>query len=171
MMRFANCGVQLRAEDGTAHMLLKDMAVSAVPPGRYRASINCFGAYPRSAMYGSQDLMLNPWFNLSPATRLPIDITATHGGGGVNGSVSGNDSQLRFIVLFPQTGGEPYAIVTAPSTDFNIENVAPGAYTAYALTQDAEFRNPDFVRTLTGGTPVQVEEGKEQKIEIPGVVR
>lgn len=51
--------------------------------------------------------------------------------------------------------------------------LAPGVYIAYRFSSaDAEeYRNPDFLRSLTGGTPVQVTKDGESAIKITGAVR
>ena len=56
--------------------------------------------------------------------------------------------------------------------EFQFANLAPGSYTAWAFTgNDVEFRNPDFLRNLSGGVPIQVEDNKEQEITLDGVSR
>jgi len=44
---------------------------------------------------------------------------------------------------------------------------------AYAFLDDVEieYRNPQFLRSLSGGVGVQVEDGSEKSVTIPGVER
>jgi hypothetical protein len=42
---------------------------------------------------------------------------------------------------------------------------------AFANINDVEYRNPEFLKTLTGGVAVQVEDGSEKTITIAGVSR
>jgi hypothetical protein len=56
---------------------------------------------------------------------------------------------------------------------FEARNLAPGSYMAYAFSNpdDIEFRNPQFLQSLSGGVLVQVEDGSEKNITIPAVTR
>jgi hypothetical protein len=130
------------------------------------------GAYVRSATYGSQDLLASPVIAVSSGATITLDIVAANGGGTITGNIENGGDKLASILLVPQFAGDLVAQPAEPG-EFELSNIAPGAYLAYAFSniEDVEFRNPDFIRTLTGGVPVDVEDGKEQKITIPGVVK
>jgi hypothetical protein len=135
--------------------------------------VQCFDAYLVSATYGTQDLAAHPDVVISSGSALPFEIVSAHGGGTVTAKVESAPKPGAMILLFPQGGGDPIASVDDRSNEFEFRNVAPGAYVAYAFSniEDVEYRNPEFIRTLTGGVPVQVEDGKAQKITIPGVTQ
>jgi hypothetical protein len=133
--------------------------------------LQCFNAYVRSALYGSQDLMANPEVTVAPGGAVSIDILATNGSGTLTGRIE-NAGDNPWILLVPQFLGDAVFQTVEPQ-DFDMVNLAPGNYLAYAFSsgKDIEFRNRDFIRTLTGGVTVQIEDGKESKVTIPGVVR
>ncbi len=73
---------------------------------------------------------------------------------------------------YPRLAGDPVEM-TVQAQQFQVPNLAPGAWTVYAFSngEEIEYLNREFVRTLTGGVPAEIEAGKETKITIPGVVR
>ena len=56
---------------------------------------------------------------------------------------------------------------------FAADTLAPGVYAAYAFlnSDEIEYRNPQFLRALSGGVAVHVEEGSDQSISITDVIR
>jgi hypothetical protein len=190
------CGVSLRptgGRGGTIHRArspqrmapqgaaqqpsLVESTIAGVPPGPYRVVINCNGAYVHSAAMGSQDLLANPVLTVQPGVQTqPIQVLAVRGGGSVTGTVSGDNQPTAGVLLVPQfesTG--PVAGEASRDNEegeglqFEFESLAPGAYLAYAFPNmdDLEYRNPEFLKTLSGGVSVQVEDGAEKKIALP----
>jgi protocatechuate 3,4-dioxygenase beta subunit len=164
----------------------EEMRIAGVRPGNYRVNVQCAGAYVRSAMAGTQDLLSNPILTIVPgAAPTPIEILASAGGGTVNGIVERKEQvhdESIHVLLVPQ-----FAPTTGPmladtlfdqsesgaKPEFFFSNVTPGNYVAYAFSGDAEieFRNPEFLKGLSGGVAVQVTDQAEVKITIPGVLR
>jgi hypothetical protein len=163
------CSPLLRGADGASMIAPPGKSITGVPVGRYRLIVQCFNAWVRSATYGSQDVVANPEFMITPGATL--DIVAAYGSGTVSGTLESPGDKLAWILFVPQIGGDAVAQPVQPG-EFEL-NLGPGSWLAYAVSniEDVEFRNREIVRTLTGGVPVQVENGKETKITIPGVVR
>jgi hypothetical protein len=158
--------------------------MSGVLPGAYRASIQCFGGYVTSAMYGSQDLLANPVLTVQPGTApSPIEIVAPHGGGTVTGTLSyhaANKVSSAGVLLAPQFSASTGPVIDQAfdpgqtgALQFAFGNLAPGRYIAYAFSNinEVEFRNPETLQSLSGGVSVEVEDHAEKKIAIDGVVR
>jgi protocatechuate 3,4-dioxygenase beta subunit len=160
-------------------------AFRGVMPGAYLVSPTCYGCYARSAMSGSQDLLANPVLTIQPGTAPPpIEIVATSGGGTIRGLVSADSSSSPVgacVLLVPQFAGSTGPVLVnayqfsdqAVGFRFEARNLAPGSYMAYAFSNpdDIEFRNPQFLQSLSGGVLVQVEDGSEKNITIPAVTR
>ena len=167
------CTISLRSADGGQDSVyFSGRPVADVRPGRYRAVPQCYGAYVRSVLFGSQDLLANPELRVAPGTTTSIEITATHDVGTLTGDVVSSTATQVSLILIPRFAGDPVLMSVAPH-EFQVPNLAPGTWTVYAFSdsKDIEFRNREFIRTLTGGVPVEIEAGKEAKISIPGVVR
>lgn len=154
--------------------------IAGVLPGRYRVDIECNGAYVRSATWGTQDLLANPIVTISPDGQSPIEVQAVEGGGRVTGTVA-NASGGPGVLLVPQfdNSSGPRMMVAFSGGDdsgarqFRFFNLAPGAYVVYAFSNwnEVEYRNPDFLKSLSGGVSVRVDENGEQKITIAEVIR
>ncbi len=150
-----------------------------VPPGRYRVSFQCFGGYARSAMSGTHDLAADPILTVEPGVApSPIEVTLFPGGGTVKGTLA-FDGSSAVVVLVPQfssiEGAEKIfaqRLGGESKLEFQTEGLAPGSYMVWAFTrQDIEYRNPEFLRSLSGGLVVQVDADAEKEIAIEGVVR
>ena len=137
--------------------------------GRQRVSFACYGAYIHSAYAGAQDLLANPILTIIPGTQPPpIEILATHGGGTIQGkldeSAAAGGAQ---VLLVPQSAAPSGVVVqTVPANfgKFVFSNVAPGTYNLYAFASaDIEYRNPEFLKTLSGGESVQIDSDDAQK--------
>ena len=152
--------------------------IRAVPPGKYRVSFQCFGGYARSAMSGTHDLAADPILTVEPGVvPSPIEVTLFPGGGSLKGTLA-FDGPSAVIVLVPQFSSVEGAekvfaqrLGGGNKLEFQTDNLAPGSYMVWAFTrQDIEYRNPEFLRTLSGGVVVQIDDDAEKEITIDGVV-
>jgi hypothetical protein len=149
-----------------------------VLPGEYQVHFLCFGAYVQSASFGGADLLRNPVVTIPADAPLPsLEIDYTPGGGAL---------QARFTVIpfnavllvpdFPTSNGPELQRVNrilgiVPDRDmFQFSNLTPGDYTIYTFPkfEDVEFRNPEFLRALSGGTRVHIEDGEIAELTITG---
>jgi len=159
------------------------VVIAGVSPGRYSVSVQCFGAYPRSATSGAQDLGVNPMLTVLPGvTPAPIQIVATYGGGSIagklmpDGASALDQASVLLIPQFPSPAGPQLAPAFRSPDDparlrFQFAALAPGSYTAWAFaTRDIEFRNPEFLRTLSAGVVVQIDGNDPKELSIDGVV-
>ena len=92
--------------------------LAGVLPGVYRVLIKCSGAYVRSAMSGSQDLLANPFLTVQPGVEPPaLEILAAGGGGRVTGALSGiaklADALILLVPQFVQSTGPVTAQASA----------------------------------------------------------
>ncbi len=189
-VRSDQCMVYLSAIslDGSARpartVVMQDGVLHDVMAGKHRVSIQCFDGYVRSALAGTQDLLANPVINVLPgATAPPIEILATHGGGKLttklDTSIQSGFANLQ-ILLMPQfsgtTGPEHREInngarqSTSPFT-FAFNGLAPGTYAIYAFgSTNHEYRNAEFLKSLSGGQTIQIDDGSEKEITIDKVM-
>jgi hypothetical protein len=159
-------------QDG--HFTLDD-----VLPGEYQIHFLCFGAYVQSASFGGVDLVRNPVVAIPADAPLPsLEIDYTPGGG---------ELQAKFTVMpfnavllvpdFPTPNGPELQRVNrflgiVPDRDmFQFSNLTPGDYTIYTFPkfEDVELRNPAFLRALSGGTRVHIEDGEIAELTITAV--
>jgi hypothetical protein len=157
-----------------------------VLPGTYRLSFNCYAGYVASVQWAGNDLLTDLLLTLQPGIDpAPVEVTARFGGGALSGDLKLGDSanvEQAGILLVPQftsATGPVTATATkpAPSTSeppvFEFANLAPGHYLAYAFANlsEVEFRNPEYLRSLTGGTSVEIADGKQANITLTDLVR
>jgi len=136
-------------------------------PGRYRVRVLCGNAYVVSATLGNADLLASPQITVVPgATPAPIEIVARHGGGTIAGTLKLDQApagETLSVLLVPQVSTREPVMSPVPSqsgSQFLFDSLAPGDYTLYAFSTDQiEYRNPEFLRGLTGGDSVHVEDG------------
>ena len=161
------------------------LAVRGVVPGAYRVGVNCSGGYPQTMISGGHDLLADPIVAVQPGVAPPaLEIVAHYGGGTIQGTVlvdSSPKSDSIWVLLVPQFPGSAGPTLLTAYQDavegdgfhFSADWLAPGAYMAYAfLNQDGiEYRNPQFLQSLTQGVRVQVEDGSKKTITISGVER
>jgi hypothetical protein len=159
-----------------------DAMIPEVPPGNYGVTIQCFGAYARSATSGTQDFGSDPVLAVSPGVAPPaIQIVATYGGGSINGKLRADPTLSPgnvTVILVPQFSSPAGLRVTQVLPDpgnpnqlqFQFQGLAPGAYSAWAFANaDIEYRSADFLRALSGGTAVQVDESGVKDLTLNGV--
>jgi hypothetical protein len=138
-------------------------------PGEYLARIRCFGGYPQSATFGGAELLENPVIKISAAPLPPMDVRFKPGGGTLNVKFEAQVSRPAVVLVVP--GFSPSAGPVLHPAGAVIPNLAPGDYMVYGLAQyeDAEFRNPAFLETLSAGTKVHMEDGKTAEVTIASV--
>jgi hypothetical protein len=145
-------------------------------PGSYNLTIACGASYVTSALWGSQDLLANPEITIQPgAAPPPVEIVAHLGGGSVQGKLvlKSQPTEPPGILLVPQFSGSTGPVMEplygqGTERQFSFQSLAPGDYLAYAFShcEDIEFRNPAFLRNLSGGVLVHVQEGADSNAEI-----
>ena len=187
----AMCGADLRSTAvlmGPTYSRVKskpgEFMLKQVLPGIYRVSVQCFGGYANSVTFGDQDLLANPLVEIrAGAVPPPIETTAAYGGGSIRGTVSvpGYQDNTLLVIVVPQStasiGPIPVFAVRrngqAGPWEFRAANLAPGSYTVYCfpMSPQIEFRNPEFLRTLRGGTSVQVADRSEAQVAITEMAR
>jgi uncharacterized protein (DUF2141 family) len=157
-----------------------DKPALTTAPGSYRVQIDCTGAYARSARWGTQDLFANPAITIPPEVVPPIEIVATHGGGTVAAKLTIEESlpaPAPFVLLLPQFLSTGPVVMTGYGTkgelNFSQQGLAPGSYVLYAFSDRnvVAYREPDFLRSLTGGAAVQVEDDTSRTVTLQGFVK
>ena len=126
----------------------------------------------------------------------PIEVNARFGGGTLEVEVGPGTTGrigrpgLLLVPLFVDSTGPSVAYTYGPALDveqaavesggntaaqheggslpFIVPNLAPGDYEVFAFRdlEGVEYQNPEFLRTLTGGTSVHVEDGKTTKLTV-----
>jgi len=153
-----------------------------VLPGEYQVHFVCFGAYVQSASFGGIDLLRNQVVTiLADAPPPSIEINYTFGGGSVQAIFKDPVLPFDAVLLvpdFPAANGPELQKVKAngffgtlgSQETFQFSNLTPGDYTIYTFPkfEDVEFRNPTFLRALSGGTRVHIEDGEIAELTITG---
>jgi hypothetical protein len=162
------------ADPGSVPSQSRGGATISALPGRYRVGIFCFAAYPVSIALGTSDLLADPSITVSPgAAPAPIEIVARHGGGMITGAIKLDQEpagKIMWVLAVPSVSTRDPEL--APAFDrsggqFFLNSLAPGDYTLYAFSTDQiEYRNPEFLRGLTGGESVHVEDGATATVTI-----
>jgi len=175
----------------------EETTIENVLPGEYRVSLQCNGGYPTSAMLGSHDLLANPYVRIDGDST--IEISLKLGGGSLaatldvkpmpadpsvllvpnfaasTGPVLMRAASLDMDNIFEPGAPRPPGFPTGSGqvTMANFLSLAPGNYTAYALStsRDVEFREPAFLQSLRGGIPVQIDESSRKTITLTDLVK
>ncbi len=158
---------------------LGETSIANVLPGDYTVRMHCSGGYPISARWADTDLLANPHISVSGGVApAPIEIDLKPGGGRVRVGFALDSAPSKVtVVLAPaalnSTGPVVGYLNSAGSGKlaFTATDLTPGEYKVYAFTkEDVEFRNPDFLRSLSGGAAVHVEEGSEAQVTVRSLV-
>jgi len=161
--------VQLHAEDDPKNDIFYGqpdeqgiVQVKNVLPGRYSIGITPFNGYASSIVCGTRDLTESDELEISPGVvSAPVEVTIRSDGGSVNGTVtSGGRPTSRVSVMLVSASVASRVIGPIMSDNegkFNIAQVPPDTYTAWAWHADAdlEYRNPAALQAL-GIPPVSV---------------
>jgi hypothetical protein len=167
-------------------------------PGEYQVHFLCVGAYVQSASFGGVDLVRNPVVMIPADAPLPsLEIDYTPGGGALQAAFkdpavpfeavllvpdfpAANGPELqqvkRVSVTSPAANGPEWEqlkklLVAPPDQDmFQFSNLTPGDYTIYTFPkfEDVQFRNPAFLRALSGGIRAHIEDGEIAQLTITG---
>jgi Carboxypeptidase regulatory-like domain len=150
--------------------------------GKYFVQTNApQGTYLASVAYGSSDI-LGKELDLSGGVGGEVNVIFRYGAAEVSGSIkppqeNGSAPQSApsgQILLVPDKlnadGSGVHFASTDTSGSFNVKQVPPGHYQAYALEQieTGEWQNPEFLKALESkATDVQVKENDKLQIQLP----
>jgi hypothetical protein len=163
---------------------MQDNYFRGVKPGQMEFSVQCFGAFIRSATTGSQDLLANPVLTIAPGASPPlVEIVATYGGGTLtvkpDPSLLNGEGAIRFLLVpkFSSSTG-PVMQQSGPLGPGDRQrnpvfgSLAPGTYAIYAIADSIpEFRNPAYLQSLPSGQTVQISEDDQKEITVDRVSR
>jgi hypothetical protein len=149
-------------------------------PGQYQVRFLCFGAYIQSASFGAADLLRNPVLTIPANGPFPsLEIDYTPGGGTLQATFT--DPVLRFDAVllvpgFPSGNGaelqrvKRFLGVLSDQNMFQFSNLTPGRYTIYTFSkfEEVQLGNPEFLRSLSGGIGVHIEDGETTELTITG---
>ena len=153
-------------------------SLNNVFPGQYQVRIVCHDAYVQSASSGGVDLLTNPVLTIrSGAPTPPIELVYIPGGGSVKVKFANPVPPDGAVLVVPASSASASPALrpmSQPSAEqpgentFRFSGLAPGDYLVYGLPRldDAEFRNPAFLRALSGGVFVHIEDGKTAEVTI-----
>ncbi|MBI3476597.1 MAG: carboxypeptidase regulatory-like domain-containing protein [Acidobacteria bacterium] len=140
------------------------MVVAGVEPGNYSVEISAYGAYVKSAISGSTDLLHDELLVPEDGGVAPVDVVLSDDGGQVTGSVKlpEHDSSAT-VLLVPEAGSskEVRTVITEATGQFEFVQVRPGSFIllAFDRVESLEFRNSDVLsRYLSSGVHVSVAE-------------
>jgi hypothetical protein len=164
-------------------------------PGEYQVHFLCFGAYIQSASFGGADLVRNPVVMISADAPLPsLEIDYTPGGGALQATFKDPAVPFEAVLLvpdFPAANGPELQrvhrfsvanspqvqlaarLLGAPTQDqdmFQFSNLTPGDYMicTFPKFEDVELGNPAFLRGLSGGVRVRIEDGEITQLTVTG---
>ncbi len=184
----AQCQLSIRATQWTAAMIPFqveanwEFVAKDVFPGQYQLHATCYGSYPISLLSGSADLMANPVISVQAGVSPPpIEITLKSGGATIDGKIEATPvpPATAGVLLVPASNTAiglrmiPLFAVGADPPLFKVPQIAPGEYTLYLFSQrdEIEYRNPEFLRSLTGGVHVRLADGETQQVTLPSFVK
>jgi hypothetical protein len=149
-----------------------------VLPGQYRLAIHCYGGYVGSVTSGSADLLANPTLRIQGGVApAPIEVSLKEGGGILTVTVAlDHPPEQMWVLLAPQSnasaGPQLQTVQGGGKFPSRFMNLVPGDYTVYAFsTDEVEFRDPQFLQSLSGGASVKIEGDGEKQVTITSVVR
>lgn len=155
-------------------------SLDGVFPGEYLVRFQCFGAYVQSASFGATDLLANPSLTIRAEAPAAIEVNYTPGGGSLQVKFTNPVPPAGAVLLVPAFSAS-VGPELKPANRFDagqvgedmyqFSNLAPGDYMIYVLPkfEDVEFRNPAFLRTLSGGASIHIEDGKTTEAAIARV--
>lgn len=143
-------------------------------PGQYRVILRCAGGYARSALIGNVDLLANPVLTVSPGgSPPPLEIVASRDGASLTVSRGKQAQGALAALLVPQFLAEPL-IATDYGNEgfFSFGGIHPGTYSLYLFnSEEIEYRNPQFLQSLTGGERITLTEGQRSEVTFKGTPR
>jgi hypothetical protein len=132
-------------------------------------------AYVKSIRLGSIDV-LNGGLHIERAPGMPLEIIVGTRPGAIEGAVLNDRQQAAgdiTVALIPnvRVRTELYkSAATDLSGHFRFDRVPPGNYRIFAWSEvdNGDWYNPDFMRNYESqGTPILVEEGSKQEVQVP----
>jgi hypothetical protein len=150
-------------------------------PGEYQVVIRCDGGYPLTGTFGNLNLLANSVITISKGAASTIEITFQAGGGSLKARFAGEKPLEGAFLLVPSfptltgpilTPAKPLGVPIFDGPAIFI-GLAPGLYSVYGFStvKDVEFRNTNFLQSLSGGTAVRIEEGKAAEVVIERVFK
>jgi hypothetical protein len=147
--------------------------IPGVFPGEYEVLIRCYGGYPRAARFGTLDLLSNPIVQISGAAAPPMEIELQQQGGSLKATLARELPPTAGVLAVPSsntlTGSSVACLVPRDAShEVMLQDLAPGDYSVYGLSKcnDAEFREAEFLQSLSDGTIVRIEDGKSTSVRI-----
>jgi protocatechuate 3,4-dioxygenase beta subunit len=149
-------------------------------PGDYRITSLQFeghpNAYLKSVGVGGQDVF-NDGLHVRGPINGGIEIVVGTKPGNLSGTALTERRQAganALVVLIPSTGRGRWpdnvkTVVADAAGRFQIQSLPPGDYTAYAWNdiEPGAWQDPDFLRIYANrGTPVHIDEGRNQNAEV-----
>jgi hypothetical protein len=171
--------VQLRAEGDPKNDILYGQPddqgivhVKGVLQGRYSIMVSPFDGYASSIVCGARDLTGSEELEVSPGVVPdPVEVTIRSDGGTVDGAVTtgGKPVASASVILVSASVSSNVLgpIISDAQGRFAVEQVPPGAYTAWVWPAyaEVEYRNPAALQAL-GIQPVSVSVTAEAKQSI-----
>jgi len=130
---------------------------------------------------GSTDLLANHNWTIVPGVvPPPIEVTVRQGGGTITGKVTVEENSTDSVpitaalvvpLFLSATGPQltPLTFFRSPQAglSFSLGGLAPGDYSVYLLRDsNVPYRDPSYLRSLTGGTPVRVEDDSTVQVTL-----
>ncbi len=162
-------------------------ALENVQPGVYTVHGQAVRGYISSMTSGGLDLMRRPLAVGDGGTADPIDVTLRDDGATVTGTVDtgshgitapgSTQNNTHFVaLLLVSSDGHSGALQAVARSDgkFTIQNVAPGSYQLFAVSDarmlQIPFRDPQAMRAFAGkGTPVTVTAGQNATANVTAI--
>ena len=125
-------------------------------------------------------MVRNPVVTIPADAPLPsLEIDYTPGGGALQATFKDPLVPFDAVLLVPDFSAanspelqQVKRLLGAPPDQeiFQFSNLTPGEYTIYTFPkfEDVEFRNPRFLRGLSGGIRVRIEDGEIAQLTITG---
>jgi hypothetical protein len=179
---YSRCSIdlhELRSGDVRSSEMLRadgQFTIQDVFPGEYKVTIRCKSGYPLLASFGNLDLLKNRTVTISSEPAPEFEVEVQPGGGLLKARIAGAgpSSPVLLVPRFPTLTGPVWQLTEqmpgATDGEAVFGSLAPGDYTIYSLSA-IEYMDVDdaFLKSLSGGTDVEIEDGKTVEVTVPGV--
>jgi hypothetical protein len=159
---FSRLGRLEWADDHTSFTIM------GVGPGEYSLVVSSPEFYVKSATLGGRDV-LHRDFSITPAAG-PMEIVVADNGGSLEGDVTlddGSPAENASVILLRD--GEFVRNFPVQNGHFNVRNLAPGDYSAWAWdsASTVEYRNPDWMRQHAGAAAtISIQAGQNAQVKL-----